>query len=58
MQARFNLWRATGDRAHLAEAHRLLVALRDNAPEDCLATVMTALPLHREIAAAAKEAGL
>jgi hypothetical protein len=51
-------FRVTGDRAHLAEAWRHLLHLRDHAPEDCRVSVMENVPLHREIAAAAKEAGL
>jgi tetratricopeptide (TPR) repeat protein len=58
MEARFWLWKATNDRAHLAEAWRLLVHLRDHAPPENKVTVMENVPLHREIAAAAKEAGL
>jgi tetratricopeptide (TPR) repeat protein len=58
MEARFWLWKATQDRAHLAESWRLLVHLRDHAPEENKVTVMENVPLHREIAAAAKAAGL
>jgi tetratricopeptide (TPR) repeat protein len=58
MEARFWLWKATKDRAHLAESWRLLVHLRDHAPEENKVTVMENVPLHREIAAAAKAAGL
>ena len=46
------------DTAHLAESWRLLQHLRDHAPEESRETVMTRVSLHREIAAAAKEAGL
>jgi tetratricopeptide (TPR) repeat protein len=58
MEARFWLWKATNDCAHLAESWRLLVHLRDHAPPEYKVTVMENVPLHREIAAAAKEAGL
>jgi tetratricopeptide (TPR) repeat protein len=58
MEARFWLWKATNDCAHLAESWRLLVHLRDHAPPEYKVTVMENVPLHREIAAAAKAAGL
>jgi tetratricopeptide (TPR) repeat protein len=58
MEARFWLWKATNDRAHLTESWRLLRHLRDHAPEENRVTVIANVPLHREIAAAAKEAGL
>ena len=58
MEARWWLWKATGDRPHLAEAWRLLVHLRDRAPEKYRETILSNVPLHRDIAAAAKEAGL
>jgi tetratricopeptide (TPR) repeat protein len=58
MEARWWLWKATADRAHLAESWRLLQHLRDHAPEENRVTVIANVPLHREIAAAAKEAGL
>jgi tetratricopeptide (TPR) repeat protein len=58
MEGRFWLWKATNDRKHLAESWRLLVHLRDHAPPEYRVTVMENVPLHREIAAAAREAGL
>jgi tetratricopeptide (TPR) repeat protein len=56
--ARFSLWEAAHDPADLAAAWRELQFLRDHAPEDNKVTVMENVSLHREIAAAAKEAGL
>jgi tetratricopeptide (TPR) repeat protein len=53
MEAHFLLFRATGDRAHLAEAKRLLDHLVENAPEDCRETMLSNVSLHRAIAAAA-----
>ena len=58
MEARFVLWKAARDPADLAEAHRLLMHLRDHAPPENRETILTNVVLHREIAAAAKEAGL
>ena len=47
--ARYVLWQATEERAHLEEAHRLLRALRDNAPEGYARTLLEEVPLHRAI---------
>jgi tetratricopeptide (TPR) repeat protein len=58
MESRFLLWKATDDPTHLAEAHRLLVHLRDHAPEEARTSVIENVPLHRDIWAAAQEAGL
>ena len=55
MEARWWLWKATHDRAHLAESWRLLRHLRDHAPEENRVTVIENVPLHRELSAAAKE---
>jgi tetratricopeptide (TPR) repeat protein len=52
MAARFHLFHATNDRAHLEEAHRLLYHLREHAPEGCRETMMENVPLHRGIMAA------
>jgi len=57
MEARFLLWRATDDPAHLAEAHRLLRHLRDHAPEEYRETMIENVPLHRDIMAAWEEHG-
>jgi tetratricopeptide (TPR) repeat protein len=57
MEARLLLWNATGDRAHLADAHALLRAAIENAPQECREAMLAEVPLHREIAAAAREAG-
>jgi tetratricopeptide (TPR) repeat protein len=58
MEVRFALWKATGDRAHLAEAKRLLDFLAEHAPPDSRGTMLSEVRLHREIVAAAKDAGL
>jgi len=55
LEARYRFWRATGDRAHLAEAHRLLMHLRDHAPETDCESLLTNVPLHREIVQAWEE---
>jgi tetratricopeptide (TPR) repeat protein len=57
LQARFLLWQATRDRSHLEEAHRLLVHLRDHAPEDCRETMMEHVPLHKDVMQAWGEHG-
>ena len=56
-EARWLLWRATGDRAHLAEAKRLLDEALSTQPAEDHAAMLTNVPLHREIVAAAKEQG-
>jgi serine/threonine protein kinase/tetratricopeptide (TPR) repeat protein len=58
MEARFLLWQATRDSAHLAEAKRLLDFIVERAPPECRQTMLANVRLHREIAAAAKERGL
>ncbi|MHC4549417.1 MAG: serine/threonine-protein kinase [Planctomycetota bacterium] len=52
MVARFLLWQATRDPAHLAEAHRLLVYLREHAPVKFRETMIEKVPVHRDIMAA------
>ena len=58
MQARFLLWQATRDPAHLAEAKRLLDFIVEHAPPECRQPMLANVRLHREIAAAAREQGL
>ncbi len=58
MEARFLLWQATLDPAHLAEAKRLLEFIVEHAPPDCRESMLANVRLHREIAAAAREEGL
>ena len=58
MESRWWLWKATQDTAHLAESWRLLQHLREHAPEEYRETVINNVPLHRDIATAAQEAGL
>jgi tetratricopeptide (TPR) repeat protein len=58
MRARFLLWQANRDAAHLAEATRRLDSLVEHAPADCRESMLANVRLHREIAAAAREEGL
>jgi tetratricopeptide (TPR) repeat protein len=55
MRLRFRLWQATGDRAHLDEAHRLLIEIRDLAPSEFRESMIAKIPLHREIVLAAQK---
>jgi serine/threonine-protein kinase len=55
VEFRFTMWQATGDRAELAEAHRLLEHLRDHAPAACRETMIRHVPLHRDIVTAWRE---
>jgi len=57
-EARWLLWKATGDRAHLAEAKRLLDESMTHFDEETRQRVLANLRLPREIAAACKEQGL
>ena len=58
MEARFLLWQATRDAAHLAEAKRRLEFIVEHAPADCRESMLANVRLHREIAAAARGEGL
>jgi serine/threonine protein kinase/tetratricopeptide (TPR) repeat protein len=51
MHVRHLLWRVTGDRLHLSEAHRLLTELRHHAPAAYRETMSKRVPLYREIGA-------
>jgi serine/threonine protein kinase/tetratricopeptide (TPR) repeat protein len=57
-RTRSQLWRATGDTAHLAVAKRLLDHLVAHAPPECRESMLANVRLHREIVAAAREHGL
>jgi tetratricopeptide (TPR) repeat protein len=57
MEATFRLWELTQDKAHLEEAHRLLCYARDHTPEDCRASMLENVPLHRDIMKAWEEHG-
>ena len=57
MEARLRLWELTQDRAHLAEAHRLLGYARDHAPVDYRTSMIENVPLHRDIMKAWEEHG-
>jgi tetratricopeptide (TPR) repeat protein len=58
MEARFVLWQATHDPAHLREAKRILDFLVEHAPPEFRESMVANVRLHREIVAAAREAGL
>jgi tetratricopeptide (TPR) repeat protein len=58
MDVRLALFRATGDRAHVVEAKRLLDDVVAHAPEEFRGDMLANVHLHREVVAAAKEAGL
>jgi serine/threonine protein kinase/tetratricopeptide (TPR) repeat protein len=58
IETRFVLWKATGDRAHLAEAARRLGYAVAHAPARHRETMLAIPTLHREVAAAASAAGL
>jgi tetratricopeptide (TPR) repeat protein len=58
MQARFLLWQATRDPAHLAEAKRRLDFMVAHAPPENRESMVTNVRLHREIAQAAREQGI
>jgi tetratricopeptide (TPR) repeat protein len=49
VECNFVAWKTTGDEAQLAEARRLLMLLRDNAPQDYRESILENVPLHREI---------
>jgi hypothetical protein len=55
---RFLLWQATGERAHLAAAKRLLDESFAKMPPEHHAAMLANVRVNREIAAAAKEARL
>ena len=57
MEAQYLLFRATGDKKQLAGARSILDDIRSKAPESRRETVLTRVPLHREILAAAASAG-
>jgi tetratricopeptide (TPR) repeat protein len=57
MEARFLLWRATRDVAHLEAAHRLLEHAVAHAPAGKRETMIAKVPLHRDIMAAWAERG-
>jgi tetratricopeptide (TPR) repeat protein len=52
MEVAFQLWLLTRHRSYLDEAHRNLIHLRDHAPAEYHETILTAVPLHRQIRAA------
>jgi len=57
MQARFRLWELTKDKAHLAEAKRLLDFAVAHSPEECRTSMLENVPLHRDITKAWEEHG-
>jgi tetratricopeptide (TPR) repeat protein len=52
MEARFLLYKATGDKQHLEAAHDLLTFFVEHAPEQYRETTLTNVKLHRGIMAA------
>ena len=52
MEARFALYRATGDLLHLAEAYRMLHHILDHAPTAMRAQMVERVPLQRAISEA------
>jgi len=52
LESHFLLWKATGGRAHLEEARRLLDLLSRHAPPERRAGLREGVPFHREILAA------
>jgi hypothetical protein len=51
LRAQWVLWRTTRDAARLAEARRLLDFIEMHAPEDCRASVVENVRVHRQIRA-------
>jgi serine/threonine protein kinase/tetratricopeptide (TPR) repeat protein len=52
MEAHHHFWRATGSDEYLAKAHGTLCEFVDHAPEEYRETMITNVPLHRDIMAA------
>ncbi|MFB3067417.1 MAG: hypothetical protein ACE10D_13005 [Planctomycetota bacterium] len=52
IESYFALWKTAQRRADLDEAHRLVLHLRDHAPEDSRGTLIRNVPLHRAVVAA------
>jgi hypothetical protein len=52
IECAFLLWKLTGDRAHIEKAHRLLVGLQESAPAEYRQTMISNVPLYRDIQAA------
>jgi tetratricopeptide (TPR) repeat protein len=57
LRARYALFRATGDRTHLREAHRLLAEGVEHAPATHRESMVENVPLHRDIDRAWREFG-
>jgi len=57
MDARFRLWELTKDKAHLAEAKRLLDFAVEHSPEEYRTSMIENVPLHRDIMRAWEEHG-
>jgi tetratricopeptide (TPR) repeat protein len=58
MTARFLAWRVTGEIAHLAEAYRLVLHVREHALPDARDVMLVRVPLYAAIVAAWKEGTL
>jgi serine/threonine-protein kinase len=52
LEAGFLLWKVTGDRAYLEQSHKLLAELQAMAPAEYRATMISNVPLYRDIQAA------
>jgi hypothetical protein len=52
IECAFLLWKLTDDRAQLEKAHRLLVGLQESAPAEYRQTMISNVPLYRDIQAA------
>jgi tetratricopeptide (TPR) repeat protein len=52
MEVSFHLRRLTHRRSYLDEAHRTLIHLRDHAPAEYRESILTAVPIYRQIRAA------
>ncbi len=55
IDARFRLWELTKDKAHLAEAQRLLMDAHEHVSEKYRDTMLQNVPLHRDIMKAWEE---
>jgi tetratricopeptide (TPR) repeat protein/predicted Ser/Thr protein kinase len=49
MEARYVLWKATGDEEHLRAAHELLMFGHENAPDEYKQSILQNVPLHAAI---------
>ena len=57
LEAKFLLWRATGDATHLVDAKHTLEGLVEDAPAELRESMLSNVCLHREIMEAWEEHG-